>query len=156
MRAIIIAAGRGSRLGHITNNLPKPLVEVNGKSILERQISLFNKMGISDIVVVTGYRRDKIKFKNIKYVVNNDYSTTEQLYSLMKARDVFSGELIVSYGDIIYDEEILRKIVNQEDNFLLAVDLNWKQSYENRLDNPTMFADFVGLNNNKVAKFFSL
>ena len=119
MRAIIIAAGRGSRLGSITDDLPKPLVKINGKSILGRQISLFNKMGINDIVVVTGYKRDKIKFENIKYVVNNDYNTTEHLFSLMKARSFFSGELIVSFGDIIYDEEILRQIVNQEDNFLL-------------------------------------
>ena len=155
MRAIIIAAGRGCRLGSITDDLPKPLVKINGKSILERQIYLFNKMGISDIIVVVGYKRDKIKFENIKYVVNNDYSTTEQLFSLMKARDFFSGELIVSYGDIIYDEEILRHIVNQEDNFLLAVDPNWKQSYAERPDNSAMLADFVSLNNGKVTKFFT-
>ena len=155
MRAIIIAAGTGSRLGSITDDLPKPLVKINGKSILERQIYLFNKMGISDIIVVVGYKRDKIKFENIKYVVNNDYSTTEQLFSLMKARDFFSGELIVSYGDIIYDEEILRHIVNQEDNFLLAVDPNWKQSYEKRSDNPAMLADFISLNNGKITKFFT-
>lgn len=155
MRAIIIAAGSGSRLGSITDDLPKPLVKINGKSILGRQISLFNKMGINDIVVVTGYKRDRIKFENIKYVVNNDYSTTEQLFSLMKARSFFSGELIVSYGDIIYDEEILRHIVNQEDNFLLAVDPNWKQSYEKRSDNPAMLADFISLNNGKITKFFT-
>ncbi|MDP7445050.1 MAG: DegT/DnrJ/EryC1/StrS family aminotransferase, partial [Candidatus Poseidoniia archaeon] len=53
MRAIIIAAGRGCRLGSITDDLPKPLVKINGKSILGRQISLFNKMGINDIVIVT-------------------------------------------------------------------------------------------------------
>ena len=52
MRAIIIAAGRGCRLGSITDDLPKPLVKINGKSILGRQISLFNKMGINDIVIV--------------------------------------------------------------------------------------------------------
>ena len=155
MRAIIIAAGRGSRLGSITDDLPKPLVKINGKSILGRQISLFNKMGINDIVVVTGYKRDKIKFENIKYVVNDDYNTTEQLFSLMKARSFFSGELIVSYGDIIYDEKILRQIVNQEDNFLLAVDPNWKQSYAERPDNPAMFSDFISLNNDKITKFFT-
>ncbi len=155
MRAIIIAAGRGSRLGSITNNLPKPLVEINGKSILERQILFFNQMGINDIVIVTGYKRNKIKFKNIHYVVNNEYSATEQLFSLMKARDFFTGELIISYGDIIYNKRILNKIVSQESSFLLAVDPDWKQSYEERSDNPAMLADFVGLDKGKVTKFFT-
>lgn len=155
MRAIIIAAGRGSRLGSITDDLPKPLVEINGKSILGRQISLFNKMGIKDIVVITGYKRDKINFENIKYVVNKDYKVTEQLFSLMKARGFFSGELIVSFGDIIYDEKILRQIVNQDDNFLLAVDSNWKQSYEKRPDNPAIFADFISHKNGNVDRFFT-
>ena len=155
MRAIIIAAGRGSRLGPITDNLPKPLVEVNGESILGRQITLFNKMGINDILVISGYKRDKINFENIKYVVNKDYKDTEQLFSLMKARSFFSGDLIVSFGDIIYDEKILIHLVNQNANFLLAVDSNWKQSYEKRPDNPAIFADFISHNNGVVNRFFT-
>jgi choline kinase len=155
MRAIIIAAGRGSRLGKITDNIPKPLVEVNGESILGRQISLFNQLGINDIVVITGYKREKIIFKDINYVVNDLYSTTEQLFSLMKARSFFSGDLIVCYGDIIYDQEILNQMISKKGDLVLAVDQNWKQSYAMRPDNPAIFSDFVNIKNNKINKFFT-
>jgi choline kinase len=155
MRAIIIAAGRGSRLGSITDHIPKPLVKVNGMSILGRQISLLNEMGVEDVIIVTGYKRDAIKFENVKYVVNGDYSTTEQLFSLMTARSFFSGELIVAYGDIIYDRKILEKIVNCKDDFLLAVDKNWEKSYEKRQDNSAILADFIGLNKGKVSECFT-
>ena len=62
MKAIFIAAGKGSRLGTLTNDLPKPLVDVNGKSIIERQINLLYKKNINDIVIVTGYKKEKFTF----------------------------------------------------------------------------------------------
>ena len=68
MKAVFIAAGQGSRLGSLTNDLPKPLVDVNGKSIIERQIDLLHKKNINDIVIVTGYKKEKFTFKNIEYV----------------------------------------------------------------------------------------
>ena len=155
MRAIIIAAGRGSRLGEITNNIPKPLVEVNGESILSRQIFLFNKLGIDDIVVITGYMREKIIFKDVNYVVNDRYSSTEQLFSLMKARNFFSGELIVTFGDIIYDQEILNQMISEKGDLVLAVEQNWKKSYAKRTDNPAIYSDFAHIKNKKVNKFFT-
>ena len=71
MKAIIVAAGIGSRLGELTKHLPKPLVDVNGKSILERQISLFKKFGIDEIFIITGYKNDKINFSNVNYIYNS-------------------------------------------------------------------------------------
>ena len=66
MKAIFIAAGEGSRLGNLTKDLPKPLVDINNKSIIERQISLLRKDNVNDIVVVTGYKKEKFTFKNIE------------------------------------------------------------------------------------------
>ena len=155
MRAIIIAAGRGSRLGEITENVPKPLVEVNGESILGRQIFLFKQLGIDDIVVITGYKREKIIFKDVNYVVNHLYSSTEQLFSLMRARNFFSGELIVTFGDIIYDQEILNQMISEKGDLVLAFEKNWKESYANRSDNPAIYSDFAHIKNKKVNKFFT-
>ena len=107
MKAIIIAAGIGSRLGDLTKDLPKPLVDVNGKSILQRQIEIFNKFGIDEIFIVTGYKHDKIKFSNVSYIYNSEYQQTEQIGSLMKARNQISGDLIISFGDILFEEKIL-------------------------------------------------
>ena len=155
MRAIIIAAGRGSRLGEITENVPKPLVEVNGESILGRQIFLFKQLGIDDIVVITGYKREKIIFKDVNYVVNHLYSSTEQLFSLMRARNFLSGELIVTFGDIIYDQEILNQMISEKGDLVLAFEKNWKESYANRSDNPAIYSDFAHIKNKKVNKFFT-
>ena len=102
MKAIIIAAGVGSRLGDLTKELPKPLVDVNGKSIIERQISSFRKAGVDEITIVTGYKKDKFIFKDIEYVFNPKYEEVEQAFSLMTARKQISGDVIVSFGDIIF------------------------------------------------------
>ena len=70
MRAIILAAGSGSRLGQHTLDIPKALVDINGKSILERQISLLKKQGVDEISVVTGYKKEKHVLSNVEYFFN--------------------------------------------------------------------------------------
>jgi choline kinase len=154
MKAIIVAAGIGSRLGDLTKDLPKPLVDVNGKSILERQIEIFKKFGIDEIFVVTGYKKDKITFSNVKYIYNSEYQQTEQIGSLMKARKHISGDVIISFGDIIFEESILQQLLENKENFVLVSEPNWKNSYEQRSDNPPTQSDFIALENNKIKKFF--
>ena len=85
MRAIILAAGCGLRLNQHTKDIPKALLDLNGKSILERQISLLREYGVNDIFVVTGYKREKYVLKDIEYIFNPRYSETEQLASMMVA-----------------------------------------------------------------------
>ena len=79
MNVIFIAAGSGSRLGNLTTNLPKPLVPVNGKSIIERQVSLFQKNGIENITVVVGPNKDKFRLKNIEYIYDDKHLEHDQL-----------------------------------------------------------------------------
>ena len=96
MRAIILAAGSGLRLGESTQDIPKALVNINGKSILERQISLLKEYGINEIFVVTGYKREKHVLKNIEYIFNARYSETEQLTSMMVARGKIFGDVLIN------------------------------------------------------------
>ena len=152
MKAIFIAAGKGSRLGSLTNNLPKPLVDVNGKSIIERQIDLLHKKNINDIVIVTGYKKEKFTFKNIEYVFNPNFLTDEQAGSLMRAREKFSGDVLIMFGDILFDEQILEQVLNVNDHIAIAIDKNWKKSYLERNDNPIDKADKVLLKNNKIVQ----
>ncbi|MBT4675782.1 MAG: phosphocholine cytidylyltransferase family protein [Thaumarchaeota archaeon] len=152
MKAIFIAAGKGSRLGSLTNNLPKPLVDVNGKSIIERQINLLSKKNINDIVIVTGYKKEKFTFKNIEYVFNPNFLTDEQAGSLMRAREKFSGDVLIMFGDILFDEQILEQVLNVNDHIAIAIDKNWKKSYLERNDNPIDKADKVLLKNNKIVQ----
>jgi len=152
MKAIFIAAGKGSRLGTLTNDLPKPLVDVNGKSIIERQINLLYKKNINDIVIVTGYKKEKFTFKNIEYVFNPNFLTDEQAGSLMRAREKFSGDVLIMFGDILFDEQILEQVLNANGPISIAIDKNWKKSYLERNDNPIDKADKVLLKNNKIVQ----
>ena len=150
MKAIFIAAGKGSRLGNITKDLPKPLVDVNSKSIIERQISLLRKNNVNDIVVVTGYKKEKFTFKNIKYIHNPNFREQEQTGSLMTARSKITGDVLIMFGDILFDEIILQQMLNSKDDIVIAIDKDWKKSYEERYDNPKSEADKVLIKDDKA------
>ena len=150
MKAIFIAAGEGLRLENITKDLPKPLVNVNGKSIIERQISLLRKNNVNDIVVTTGYKKEKFTFKNIEYVHNPNFREQEQTGSLMVARSKIVGDVLIMFGDILFDEIILQQILDSKGDIVIAVDKNWEKSYEERHDNPKSEADKVLIKDDKV------
>ena len=150
MNAIFIAAGEGLRLENVTKDLPKPLVDVNGKSILERQISLLRKNNVNDIVVITGYKKEKFTFKNIEYVHNPNFREQEQTGSLMVARSKIVGDVLIMFGDILFDEIILQQMLDSKGDIVIAVDKNWEKSYEERHDNPKSEADKVLIKDNKV------
>ena len=75
-KVLILAAGKGSRLKELTNSMPKCMLDFRGKTLLERQISSFNKCGLKDISVVRGYKKNKINFNGLKYFNNNNYLNT--------------------------------------------------------------------------------
>jgi len=150
MKAIFIAAGEGSRLGNLTNDLPKPLVDVNGKSVIERQISLLRKNNVNDIVVVTGYKKEKFTLKNIEYIHNPNFREQEQTGSLMAARSKIVGDVLIMFSDILFEEIILQQMLNSKGDIVIAIDKDWEKSYEERHDNPKSKADKVLIKDDKV------
>jgi len=150
MRAIFIAAGEGSRLGNLTKDLPKPLIDVNGKSIIERQISLLRKNNVNDIVVTIGYKKEKFTFKNIEYVHNPNFREQEQTGSLMAARSKIVGDVLIMFSDILFEEIILQQMLDSKGDIVIAVDKDWEKSYEGRHDNPKSEADKVLIKDDKV------
>ena len=150
MRAIILAAGSGLRLGQHTKDIPKALLDLNGKSILERLISLLRQHGINEIFVVTGYQREKHTLKDIEYIFNPRYAETEQLASMMVARTKISDDVLVIFGDIVFDEQILQQILVSNDDIGIAIDLDWEKSYNERPDNPKSLADKVLIDQKKI------
>ena len=150
MRAIILGAGSGSRMGQHTKDIPKVLLDINGKSILERQISLLREHGVNEIFVVIGYKREKHILKDIEYIFNPKYSETEQLASMMVARTKIFDDVLVIFGDIIFDSQILQQILASNDDISIAIDLDWEKSYNERPDNPKSLADKVLINQKKI------
>lgn len=132
MKAIILAAGQGTRLKKYTENLPKGMLEFKGKTIIERQIEMYRKCGINDISIATGFAAEKINYEGVKYYKNEDYANTNMVESLMAAKEEFSEDLIVSYSDILFDEVMLKKMMERKADYLVAVDTNWKPYWEAR------------------------
>ena len=136
MKAIILAAGQGERLRPLTENIPKCMVDFFGQSILERQIKIFRKCGISDISVVVGYCEDKINFQNITKFRNEQFMTTNMVESLFLAKDKLNDSVIVSYGDIVFEAEIIQKLMNSVHDISVVIDKNWKDYWKVRFENP--------------------
>ena len=152
MKAIILAAGVGSRLGDLTKTLPKPLVDVNGKSIIERQISSFRNAGIDDIILVIGPFAEKYLFKDVKYVNGKKSFSHNILYSLIEAKSEMTDDVIISYGDIIFEDSILQTLLNSKNEIGLAIDLEWKKMYQNKPENLIDKVCNVFIENNQVTK----
>tara|TARA_X000001036_G_C20538264_1_gene749176 strand:- start:127 stop:852 length:726 start_codon:yes stop_codon:yes gene_type:complete len=154
MNSIILAAGRGSRIPEISKKKPKCLIDINGSSILSRQISFLKKSNIKNIFIIRGYKKKYIKFKSIQYIENKNYKKNEQLSSLYCARKHLKGNSIILFSDIIYDYKILKKILNSKNgDIILGVDRNWKKRYKFRYDHPFAQADKVSLTQkNEITK----
>jgi len=132
MKAIILAAGQGTRLKKYTENLPKGMLSFMGETIIERQIKLFKKCGIDKIVVVRGFAADKINYEGVTYYTNEDYANTNMVESLMAAKEEFDDDVIVSYSDVLYEEHMLRGMMGSKADFTVAVDDNWKVYWNKR------------------------
>jgi choline kinase len=152
MKAIIVAAGTGSRLGELAKDTPKSLLDVNGQSILERQISVFKKLGISDITVIIGPHTEKFTFKNISFIQDKNYLEHDILSSLMLAHSIMYDDVIVSYGDVIFDEHVLQPLINFKGSIGLCIDFNWEKNYDGRKLRLKQEATTVQIKNNMCTK----
>ena len=119
MKVIILSAGQGTRLLPLTAKIPKCLLEIQGKTLLEWQIGELHKCGVDQITVVTGYGADKVddliqqKYagQNIKTHYNPDYATTDNLVSCWKAREEMNEDFILLNGDTLFETAIVRSLL---------------------------------------------
>ena len=133
MRAVILAAGKGTRMGKYTENLPKGMLNVEGKTLIERQIETLRQAGISDIAIVTGYEHTKINYSGVKYFHNAKFDTTNMVESLMCAKEfIKNNDILVCYSDILYTEKLVKQCVNSSCDIGVAVDTDWKKLWQLR------------------------
>lgn len=132
MKAVILAAGVGSRIRPLTDNLPKPLFEIGGKTILGRMVDAILGESIKEIIVVTGYRADQIKrFLNGSYptisfhfVHNEHYNETNTGYSLLQTEQAVGDDAFIKFdADVLFEAEILKKLLKSKAS-ALCIDKN--------------------------------
>ena len=152
MNAIIIAGGNSTRIRPLSNEIPKTMIEIYGKSILEKQIELFQRYGISDITVVTGYQSEKINLPNITCIKNEKYKSTNINEGLFCAKAKLNDSVVIAYGDLMFEYEVLERILNFKGDIGVGVRLNWKPHYKGRTLHLISEAENVVIENNKIVK----
>lgn len=142
MKAIILAAGRGSRMKSLTDERPKCLVELRGKPLLEWQLESLRAADISDIAVVTGYKRELLAGRGLSEFHNPRWAETNMVSSLACAESWLQGEpCIVSYSDIFYSPVAVQSLINCEATLAVTYDPNWLQLWTERFGDPLLDAE---------------
>ncbi|NOS78512.1 MAG: phosphoenolpyruvate mutase [Nitrospira sp.] len=128
--AIVLAASRGSELGELTEHQPKTMVKVQGTPILARIVDAYNAVGVKDIVVVRGYKKETVNLPNLTYVDNEEYADTGELVSLLKALQSRKGRVqqtLISYGDVLFNSYIPQSLCQEPDDCVIFLDSNWRE-----------------------------
>lgn len=136
MKAIILAAGLGTRLGKYTKNLPKCMLKFKGKTLIERQTDIIRSVGISDISIICGYMPEKIHIKNVKHYINKDYANTNMVLTLFCAEKEMTEDILVLYSDILYEKGVLETVLKSKADIGVTVDNNYWDYWQARLTKP--------------------
>ena len=152
-KALIIAAGLGSRLKDHTENLPKCMLDFGGQTLLQRQLNAYKKNEINDISLIRGYKKEKINYKGIKYFENTDFKNNNILNSIFYAEKIINGNIIISYSDILFEPSVVERLQKSDHDISVVVDIDWRGYYVGRKDHPISEAENVIFNsNNEVEK----
>ena len=143
-QALILAASRGGALGELTEAVPKAMVEIAGRPLLGHIADAYRAAGIREVTAVRGYARDRVDLADIRYVDNDDYAETGELVSLACGLDGIAAEsdeprdLVMSYGDVLFNRYILQILDIPDEDFVIVVDTDWRSSV-----NRDRAADYV-------------
>ena len=141
-KVIVIAAGRGKRLGVHTDERPKCLVEVGTRSILDWQLRALAAVGVDDVVIIRGYRADELTagaralHPAARFVDNPDWETNNILLSLAYALDELDGPVYLTYSDIIFTPAVTRALADAPGDACLVIDRAFRDVYVGRTEHP--------------------
>ena len=138
--SIILAAGEGKRLGNLSKKVPKCLVPIFGRSLLKRNLEIFKKNKIKKIIVVGGYTLLK----------NNEFKSSNMVWSLFKAKSKLNGNVIISYGDIVFSSKLLKKMIKSKKSISVATDKNFLPYWKKRFKNPFQDLESLKITKNKI------
>jgi len=142
MHAVILAAGRGSRLGALAQDRPKCMVELADSPLISRQIAALRRGGVSNIGIVRGYRGNMIDIAGAAYFENPRWAETNMVMSLVTAAEwLRSRPVIVSYADIFYAHDIVKDLAASAGDLVVAYDRAWQSLWTRRFADPLSDAE---------------
>jgi len=152
-KAIIVAAGRGRRLGPETDEIPKCMVRVGGRAILHRQLDALVAEGVDDLVIVRGYLGERISLPTTtsappagfshRFVENRAWAENNILASLLHAEDELASGFLFSYSDIVFAREHARRVARARGAVALVIDRRWRDAYVGRAQHPVSEAELA-------------
>ena len=139
MRVIIIGAGRGARLMPTTADTPKCFAEVEGKRILDWCLEAFRSNGLHEICFIGGYRIEDVvaEYPEFEFRDNSNWKNNNILASLFYAEDLMDEPFICCYSDVLFNKNIVARLLASDEDISLAVDTNWLLRYEHRTEHPS-------------------
>lgn len=142
MKAIILAAGRGSRMKAATASRPKCMVELAGRPLLDLQFTALRQGGVDGISIVTGYLAEMLSDRGAQTFHNERWFETNMVASLTRASPLLQSEpCIISYADIFYPAETIRRLTATPHDIAISYDPNWLQQWSARFENPLSDAE---------------
>ena len=142
MKAIILAAGRGSRMKDLTEERPKCLVELRGRTLLDWQLDALRAAGIAEIAIVTGYKRELLADRGLVEFHNARWAETNMVSSLLCAQAWLQvAPCIVSYSDIFYSSMAVQSLMNCQASLAVTYDPNWLELWKQRFGDPLLDAE---------------
>lgn len=147
MRAILLAAGEGTRLRPHTLTRPKCMVELGGAPLLSHQLAALAAAGVYDVTIVTGYRAEKIVALGYPTIHNPRYAQTNMVASLMCAAPLLDGgdDVLVAYADLVYERRVVEALLDCKAPLATTVDRAWRRLWELRLEDPLDDAETLRL-----------
>ena len=121
-RALVLAASRGNNLYELTEDRPKAMLNIRGKPLLQRLVDEFRKRAVNDITIIAGYKSETLDVSGVDMRLNTRYETTGELYSLACARDKFSDDMVITYGDLLFRSYILQDLLERDGEIVIVVD----------------------------------
>jgi phosphoenolpyruvate phosphomutase len=131
VKAIIAAAGSrvDESLKDLLQDRPLAMLDINGKSLLARDVEALNAVGINDINVIVGYKKENLMAENVRRIENPDYASKGILYSVSKGASNPGEKNIIAYSDIIFDPDIIERLLKKNDDIVLMVDSSYKKTH---------------------------
>lgn len=123
-KAIVLAASRGFALGELTEDKPKVMLSIGGKTVLRHLLDEFKNQNINKVTLVAGYKPEAIDSSGIEMHINKDYETTGELASLSKVVSEFHEDMIITYGDLLFRSYILRDLLENDGEVVAVIDSN--------------------------------
>ena len=131
-----MAAGEGTRLRPYTLDRPKCMVEIDGVSLIDRQLSVLQSESITDIIMVGGYKSNMLVREGVKLMVNPRYYETNMVWTLFCVEEELKGDLLICYGDIVYSRKILQTVMASKADIAVTIDKEWEGYWRARNENP--------------------